>query len=100
MALDTTYCVDFDQCQVGLCLPGKPDKKIRKRTTLMTNSRHVVDLFSCLQCTCRAKHAHVQGTCNGIQVSKHCQIYTPTFCRYLAEAAVRHGQDAGLMNLR
>ena len=93
MALEDTFAVSFDQCQVGLTLPGKPDK-IRKRTTLLTNSRHVVDLFSPLQCSCKEGHAHVKGQCNGVHVSRHCQIYTPAFCEKLTEAALRHAADA------
>ena len=93
MEKDTTYRVNFDQCRVNLTLPGS-EKKIRKRTSLLTNSRHIVDLFSPLQCVCQEPHATVQGSHNGIKVSAHCQVYTPEFCSLLAEAALRHSMDA------
>lgn len=59
---------------------------IKKRTTLMTNSASVVRIFSQLQCECSVEHFHVQGSFNGVPVSKHCQIYTPGLCAKLAEA--------------
>ena len=81
-------CVIHLRCRTGLCAPGSTSEElpIRKRTTLMTNSQSVVDIFKKLQCKCRVPHFHVQGSHNGIPVSKHCQIYTPGLCDKLAEA--------------
>ena len=77
--------VTFDQCRVGLKTPdsGQP---LRKRTTLLTNSTAVVRLFSPLQCNCKGEHAVIQGSEAGIQLSKHCQVYTPEFVQLLALA--------------
>ncbi|CAE7353637.1 unnamed protein product [Symbiodinium sp. CCMP2592] len=94
MRLKTTMAVTFDQCQVGLCLPGNPEKKIRKRTTLLTNSQHVVDLFKPLQCCCaKGAHALARGNYNGVSVARYCQAYPRRLCDLLASAALKHAQD-------
>ena len=78
------------RCRTGLCAPGSSSAEhpIRKRTTLMTNSQSVVDIFEGLQCQCQVPHFHVQGSFNGVPVSKHCQIYTPELCQKLSEAVL------------
>ena len=63
--------VAFDQRRVGLKTPesGQP---LRKRTTLLTNSPAIVNLFSPLQCNCQVEHAVIQGSEAGVQISKYC----------------------------
>ena len=95
MSLKTTMSVTFDQCQVGLSLPGNPEKKIRKRTTFLTNSQHVVDLFKPLKCRCaKGAHALARGNYNGVSVARHCQEYPRRLCDLLASAALKHAQDS------
>ena len=52
----------------------------------MTNSLSVVNIFQGLQCQCQVPHFYVQGSFNGVPVSRHCQIYTAELCQKLAEA--------------
>ena len=58
----------------------------------MTNSECVVRTFEGLQCQCEVPHFHVQGNFNGVQVSKHCQIYTLGLCQKLAVAVFKEAQ--------
>ncbi|CAK8989344.1 Reverse transcriptase Ty1/copia-type domain-containing protein [Durusdinium trenchii] len=91
----STQFLDWDQCRVGLCAPGStPDEHpIRKRTKFMTNSHHIQSIFQGLQCECQVEHFHVQGSYNGVSVSKHCQIYPPDFCMKVAEATKLHVEE-------
>ncbi|CAK9085112.1 unnamed protein product, partial [Durusdinium trenchii] len=77
--------VSFDQCQVNLRTPVS-NKLIKKRTTLMTNSSAIVQLFAPLQCTCSEPHATIEGSEGGILLSKWCQKYTPEFVDLLQRA--------------
>ena len=94
LALPGVQTVSFDQCRVGLCLPGSSvqEHPIKKRTKLMTNSTIVQALFSGLQCQCQVPHVRLLGTYNGVPLSQHAQRYTPRFCELLCECAVRHAQ--------
>ena len=73
--------VSFDQCRVNLRSPsGKP---IQKRTTLMTNSSAIVQLFK-LQCQCTEPHQKIEGQDQGIKLSTWCQVYTAEFVDVIA----------------
>ena len=51
----------FDQCQLGLV--SKKDKKpVKKRTTIKTNSRCLVDLLKDKQCDNSHVHCRIQGS--------------------------------------
>ena len=90
-ARPSTRVVHFDQCQVDLCAPGSTPEElpIKKRTTLMTNAPCIESEFKDLQCSCVVDHYHIQGSLNGVSLSKHCQVYTPKFCEHLARATLR-----------
>ena len=77
--------VSFDQCRVNLRTPVSK-KPLQKRTTLLTNSAAIVDLFQPLQCACTEEHATIEGSEGGIQLSKWCQVYTPEFVDKLQKA--------------
>lgn len=87
-ALPGVMSVTFDQCQVGLKTPVS-QQPLRKRTTLLTNSPQIVEVFAPLQCQCEVEHAVIQGSEGGISLSKHCQIYTPEFVEKLVEGVKR-----------
>ena len=59
--MDSVYKVTFDQCAVGLKVPGGA-APIRKRTTLLTNSLHIKALFEDKQCECEEDHVQIQGS--------------------------------------
>ena len=85
--------VSFDQCQVNLRTPFS-HKLIKKRTTLMTNSSAIVQLFAPLQCTCSEPHATIEGSEGGILLSKWCQKYTPEFVDLLQRAVRMEAERA------
>ena len=90
VSLPGCYTVSFDQCQTGLVTPGENPQPIQKRTTLLTNAPCMREIFEPLQCTCDlGSHHPIQGSINGIQLSKWCQHYTPKLCDHLAEAVDR-----------
>lgn len=91
--MDSVYKVTFDQCAVGLKVPGG-SQPIRKRTTLLTNSKHIKELFEDKQCECEEDHVQIQGSYNGVPLSKHCQIYPEQFCALLAKAVELHHADS------
>lgn len=80
----TVVKVNFDQCRVGLRTPSG-EKPLQKRTTLMTNSIRLRDIFAPLQCNCTEEHGVIQGSELGHRVSTWCQIYTPAFVNHLAD---------------
>ena len=77
--------VSFDQCRVNLRTPVTK-KLLTKRTTLLTNSAALVNLFTPLQCCCSEAHAVIEGSEGGISLSKWCQVYTPEFVDLLQKA--------------
>lgn len=77
--------VSFDQCCVNLKTPIS-QKPLQKRTTLLTNSAAIVELFQPLQCACQEPHATIEGSEGGIQLSKWCQVYTHEFVDKLQKA--------------
>ena len=82
---DHVMKVSFDQCCVNLRTPISK-KPLQKRTTLLTNSEAIVELFQPLQCACTEEHATIGGSEGGIQLSKWCQVYTPEFVDKLQKA--------------
>ena len=80
---DAVMKVNFDQCRVGLRTPSG-SKPLQKRTTLMTNSHLLRDIFAPLQCNCTEEHGVIQGSQLRLRVSTWCQIYTPEFVNHLA----------------
>ena len=90
----TVRTVNFDQCQVGLRTPSG-EKALQKRTTIMTNSAILQDIFAPLQCNCTEEHGVIQGSELGYQISTWCQIYTPAFVNHLADAVQLEWQARG-----
>ena len=84
--LPGSQSVSFDQCRTGLVTPGENPQPIRKRTTLMTNAQGIIEVFQGLQCQCHpGTHRAIEGSIDGIPLSKWCQHYTPSLCEKLAE---------------
>lgn len=87
IALPSSFCVAFDQCRTGLVTPGESPEPIRKRTVLLSNAPAILQVFQPLQCTCPAgKHRAIEGSIDGISLSKWCQYYTPQLCTSFAHA--------------
>ena len=87
LQLPGTVTVKFDQCQTGLMSPGDNPKPIKKRTVLMTNAPAIQSVFAPLQCNCpRGSHQTIEGSIDGISLSKWCQHYTPQLCNKIADA--------------
>ena len=81
------HCVSFDQCRTGLMSPGENPQPIKKRTTLMSNAKAIQTVFAPLQCRCPpGSHRAIEGSIDGISLSKWCQHYTPELCDKFAEA--------------
>ena len=79
------HAIIFDQCMCGLV--SKVDKvPMRKRTRLLTNSRHVLQAFS--NCRCNGSHAHriIEGEEGGMKRAAWAQIYPPNMVERLATA--------------
>ena len=76
-------CVDkvnFSQCAFGLVsVEGAP---MRKLTTIMSNSRIVLDKFRDVKCTCQVPHKTVEGA----RVTARATIYPHATCVALADA--------------
>eukprot|EP00435_Cladocopium_sp_Y103_P074854 s296_g51.t1 len=86
--LDGTFTVSFDQCRTGLVAPGEDSKPMKKRTTLMSNAAAINSIFKPLQCACPPDaHQVIEGSIDGISLSKWAQHYPPLLCEKLAEAA-------------
>ena len=68
------------------CSPGDNPKPIKKRTVLMTNAPAIQSKFRPLQCNCpRGSHQTIEGSIDGISLSKWCQHYTPQLCNTIAD---------------
>lgn len=91
----TVYKVNFDQCRLGLRTPSG-EKALQKRTTIMTNSAILRDIFAPLQCNCTEAHGVIQGSELGYQISSWCQIYTPAFVNHLANAVLLEANGNGV----
>ena len=77
--------VTFHQCAVGLKAPGS-NIPIKKPTTFMTNCPAVISAFRPMVCRCQERHQPIEGSFNGIPLSKFCQIYPDGLCKLLAKA--------------
>ena len=83
-ALPGVYAVTFDQCMLGIKSPsGRP---MRKRTRILTNSKHLVAQFSNLHCDKSHEHCLIQGSECGIKLSTFAQIYPREMCLRIAKA--------------
>ena len=90
--------VTFHQCRVGLKAPGS-EIPIKKATTIMTNARAVSHAFRPLLCQCSEPHQRIEGSFNGVPLSKHCQKYPMEMCRVLARAVYNTVQPWGALLL-
>ena len=87
LGLTGSFQVTFDQCRTGLVTPGSNPQPIRKRTIMMSNALPVRTVFQGLQCNCPAgAHHPIEGSIDGISLSKWCQHYTPGLCQCIATA--------------
>ena len=77
----------FDQCTMGL--KDCRGNAVNKRTRLMTTSHVVVQNFGNRYCKCpKNTHTQIQGSQDGVVLSKHAQRYTPEmFFRFAMSAA-------------
>ena len=82
------YTVVFDQCMTGLVSPCT-EIPMRKRTKLMTNSKHFIEAFRGKLCDRSHQHKLIQGSESGIRLSVWCQCYPGPMVDLLAEGVVR-----------
>ena len=87
MKLPGVFLVTFDQCMLGLCtkVHGVPT---RKRTTIMTNSRHIAARFAGLMCDKTHEHCAIEGSEGGIRRSVWAQKYPAPMVNLLALGAL------------
>ena len=87
MKLPGVFLVTFDQCMLGLCtkVHGVPT---RKRTTIMTNSRHIASRFAHLMCDKTHEHRAIEGSEGGIRRSVWAQKYPAPMVNLLALGAL------------
>ena len=93
MAIDGVEVVDFDQCAIGLRGPtGQP---IKKRTRFLSNVPTIIETFSGVQCACFVPHLVCEGSCMGVRLSRHCQVYNPMLVDLLLDCICTHihGRD-------
>ena len=76
-----TFLVTFDQCVLGLRSTGRRDGPIRKRTSVLTNSRQLY--LALLPFACPKTHEHVQLTETSSERAGH---YPEEFCRVICQA--------------
>lgn len=83
------FKITIDQCMLGLRskVAGIP---MRKRTSLLTNSRFVVAAFSGCRCDCSHEHQVIQGAEGGVRRSVWAQRYPDGFIRKLVQCALEH----------
>lgn len=90
LTLPNAYLIAFDQCRTGLVSPGDNPKPIKKRTVLMTNAPAVRSIFEPLQCQCeQGAHQTIEGSIDGLSLSRWAQHYSPGLCDAMAEAVQR-----------
>jgi hypothetical protein len=68
----------FAQCRYGLKGPGADGKPMRKLTKFLTNSDAIYQEFHGKKCLCRSQglvHQKIEGSINGVSLSKFAQIY-------------------------
>ena len=70
----------FDQRRVNLRSPSR--KSIQKRTTLMTNSSAIMQLFAL--CNATEPHQKIEG--QDFRLSTWCQVYTAEFVDFIQKA--------------
>ena len=90
LELPGTFLIAFDQCRTGLVSPGDNPKPIKKRTILMSNAAAVRSIFAPLQCTCEpGAHQVIEGSIDGVPLSKWAQHYPPALCEAMADAVAQ-----------
>ena len=87
LAKEGVMTCTFDQCAMGL--KDCKGNAMKKRTRLMTNSHVVMQNFGNRYCKCpKNTHTQIQGSQDGVVLSKHAQRYTPEmFFRFAMSAA-------------
>ena len=85
----------FDQCEFGLVSKVKR-KPMKKGTKLMTNSKHVFQMFDQHFCSGH-DHQPIIGQEGGINRSRWAQKYPPAMVSCLAEAVAAHADGLQLL---
>ena len=77
MKLDNTVVVEFDFCYYDMTIGRFGDKHlVKKRTSIMTNSRRIAQRFRRAQCSKEHEHSHLIN-----YKAKACEVYPPKFCQ-------------------
>ncbi len=84
------HSVMFDFCRLGMTTGGADGMKgmAKKRTRVLTNSRHIARLLEHAQCSGDHEHVVLQGG----RAAK-CQVYTESFCTAIVEGLKREIAD-------
>ncbi len=85
--LDGVGKVDVEQCMVGL-QSKVHHVRMRKRTRLLSNSVHVLRLFSGRMCNKCHEHQTIQGSEGGMSCAVWPQMYPGPMVDLLAQSAL------------
>ena len=87
MGVDTVL---FDFCRLGMTAAGTNGEKglAKKRTRVLTNSRHIPRLLERARCSGDHEHVVLQGG-----RAAGCQVYTESFCAAIVEGLKREIAD-------
>ena len=85
------YFVYFDQCMLGLKIPG--EGPVRKRTAFRTTKSAVVDALLPHQCDGTHEHTALKGAVagTGLDKTKYAENYPEELCKKLADAIMGQG---------
>ena len=80
-ALHGVHKSTFHQCRFNLKAPGTHGP-IKKPTTFLHNVPGIHDIFDSAFCSCGrgVRHVKIQGTHEGVKLSKYCQVYSAELC--------------------
>ena len=81
----------FDFCQLGMEVLGADGGKVsaKKRTSVMTNSRHLAEILRQAQCSGAHRHEQLVGG-----KAKQCEVYPEKFAELICTALKREIADA------
>jgi hypothetical protein len=85
--------INFDFCVLGMTTTDKRGSEVpaKKRTKVMTNSRHVAAALRCCQCPGLHRHEHLESESGR---AKRCEEYTAAFSELIIKGLQREMADA------
>jgi hypothetical protein len=91
LSREGVFLAKFDFCQVGMVVSKGSGKEgnAKKRTAVMTNSKHLAETLRLAQCD--KSHSHVQLVGGK---AKQCEVYPEKFAQLICESIKREISDA------